>query len=435
MLVAADPFQATSKPLKISLLDIPERDIPTLVIFLNWLDYSQYDTSTWYNKIFSKTEKSVARWYQKVSDGKVNLYPVHETYGTTDDGIIIVNISESHPGSADEANFRDTYLREAITSTNVIDNLDVAALDVNHDKQISRNELAVIFIVAGGETSYGDNPAHSVWAHSWFFESDSAPVINGIELLKYTGVAEESGSYVILGAKQGNHLATIGIIAHELGHAIYNLLDYYDDGGGSGLGWYDIMSSGSWARTSSDDFAGATPTEFTIFNKNEASFPTSIEENNASQTVEIQCSSLQGVKLKTKYSHEYFLIECRDTTQTNSDISFTTLSTQFNDRLFTLLYHVDDAKDSAGNFLHNNTESGTQTSSHHYSLALVEKETTTLMTNTEGIYGDFADVYLEGDTIETSATTLYNGEKSGYKIKIISENYEKRSVTVQITLE
>ena len=431
-LIASDLLQTTSQELQIQLIDIEEKNIPTLVVLMNWTNYSQNDALTWHNKIFNKSQKSVSAWYEMISDGEVKLYPVNETYGTQNDGIIMVNMNDAHPGSGDDANFRDSYIRAAITDTNVINNVNFAALDTNHDKEIGKNELQIIFIVAGGEESNGDDPSHSIWAHSWSFDSFSAPTIDGVEVLKYNGNPETSGAYAAFGAKHGTHLATIGIIAHELGHALLNLFDFYDDGGGSGLGWYDIMSGGSWAQKP-NEFPGQTPTEFSAFNKREAKFSSFMTTVDSSQTLTIKCSSQESIKLKTSKNNEYFLLECRDTEKVDSDIAFATLDGGFNNRLFTLLYHVDDAKDSDGYFLHSNTEDGTQTNTHHYNLAIVEKETNTLMTSTEFIDGNFADVYTEGDTIDTVATQLYNGTFTNYKIEILNDNYEKRSVTIKIT--
>ncbi len=431
-LLVSDGFNSSSQELKIFLLDIQEKRVPVLVILMNWSDYAQTDALTWHNKIFNKSQKSVSAWYEMVTDGEVDLYPVKESYATQNDGVITVNMNEPHPGSGNDEEFRDTYIKKAITDKNVINNVDFAALDTNHDKEIGKNELQIIFIVAGGEESHGDNPAHSVWAHSWSFDNNSAPKIQGIEVLKYNGDFKTSGAYALFGAKHGSHLATIGIIAHELGHSLLNLFDFYDDGGGSGLGWYDIMSGGSWGQEP-NEFAGQTPTEFSAFNKKEANFLSNMTTVDSSQTLTIKCSSQESIKLKTSKKNEYFLLECRDTQKVDSDIAFATLDGGFNNRLFTLLYHVDDAKDSDGYFLHSNTEDGTQTAMHHYNLAIVEKETNILMTSTEFIDGSFADVYTEGDTIDTTATQLYNGTFTNYKIEILNDNYNNRSVTIKIT--
>ena len=434
-LSVSDGINITNKDITVFLLDEKERDIPLLAIIMNWSDYSETSALLWHNKLFSQESNSVASWYRKNTQEEINLLPATESSGTVNDGIIMLDMKRAHPGSINSTLFRDSYIKSAITSSEVVDSIDFSKYDTNGDKMIDREELQILFIVAGGEESYGDNPSHSVWALAWSFENYTAPKIDGVEVMKYTGDAKTSGSFLLFGANHGDHKATIGIIAHEMGHSLLDLFDYYDDGGGSGLGVYDIMSGGSWAYTSSDYYSGETPTQFSLFNKMEADFTNKLTTLDASQTLTIQCSSNEGIKLKTKSSYEYFLIECRDTNKQSSDLSFASFDYRFSDKLFTAIYHVDDRKDSEGYFIHANTEDGLQTSSHHYNLSLLEKERSFLMTSSENIEADYADVYREGDFISNDRFELYDGTLTGFSVEILEEDYSKRSVTIKVMKE
>ena len=430
-LSVSDGINITNKDITIFLLDIQEQDIPLLAIVMNWSDYYESSALLWHNKLFYQ-ENSVASWYAKNTEGEVQIFPVEESSGTKNDGIIMIDMQKPHPGSIDTTLFRDTYIKDAITNSEVLNSIDFSKYDKDKNNILDKTELQLLFIVAGGEESYGDNSNHSIWALSWSFENYNAPSVDGIEVMKYTGDATKSGSFLMFGANHGNHSATVGIIAHELGHSLLNLYDYYDDGGGSGLGLYDIMSGGSWGFKTSDTYDGETPTQFSVFNKIEANLIKNITTVDATQTLTLKCSANEGIKLKTQNPHEYFLIECRDTENRDSDASFISVDSSFSNKLFTAIYHVDDAKDFEDYFVHSNTEDGTQTDSHHYNVALVEKDSSKLMTDTEGIIADFADVYREGDTISSSKFKLYDGTSTGFNVEIVEEDYSSRSVKIKI---
>jgi M6 family metalloprotease-like protein len=400
--------------------------IPTLIVVLNWNDYSENNPTFWHDKIFDISKNSVNRWYSENTSGEIGFKPVKETSGIKNDGVILVSMGKNHPGGNDDKAFRNTEIRNAITNTAVVNSVDFATLDVNHDGNLDAKELQIIFIVAGGEMSYGDPVDHSIWAHTWSYPSGSAPSVDGVTVMQYSEDKSTSGSYSRFGANHGDHKATIGIMCHELGHALFRLGDYYDDGGGSGLGWYDIMSGGSWAYSPSDSYPGETPTEYSAFNRIDAGLDVNVTELNSTDNITLTCDSDELVKLKTFKTNEYFLLECRDTAKANSDISFARADSLFTEnRLFGMLYHVDTDKND-------NTEDGYQSVLHHYKVALVEKDTATKMTNTEDIRADFNDVYTLGDKIPSSKTQLYSGLNTNYSVEVVGEDYTNRTMTFKI---
>jgi len=407
------------------IYEVVKKKIPTLVVVMNWNDYSETEPKIWYDKIFNKTTNSVNRWYNENTLGEIEFTPVNETQGTANDGIITVNMGKNHPGGADDRSFRDTEIKNAITNAAVVDNMDFAALDTNNDGTLSAKELQIIFIVAGGEESFGDPADHSIWAHAWSFSSGSTLKVDGVYVMKHSGDEEVAGGYARFGAMHGQHKATIGVMCHELGHSTFHLDDYYDDGGGSGLGWYDIMSGGSWGYQPSDSYPGETPTQYTVFNKVDAGLDVNLTTLSASAELTIGCSGRDFIKLNTAKSNEFFLLECRDSAKRNSDISLSRADNAFGDnKLFTLLYHVDLDKDD-------NTQDGDQTKTHHYKVALMEKDTSSLMTDTEKIHADFSDVYVSGDVIDDMK--LYDGTGSGYRVEITNEDYTNREMTIKVT--
>src|SRR3972149_3194223 len=80
--------------------------------------------------------------------------------------------------------------------------------------------------------------------------------------------------YAQFGERHGNHLATIGIMAHELGHLMFSLPDLYDtDGSSEGIGAFDLMGSGSWGAASETN-NGSYPTQLSAWSKEYLSWGT-----------------------------------------------------------------------------------------------------------------------------------------------------------------
>lgn len=405
--------------------------VPTLVVIMNWNDYSENNPTLWHDKIFNYSANSLNRYYYEALDGKVGFIPVKESSGIADDGVIIVNMGKNHPGDFNDDNFRDVEIRNAITNNEVDNNVDFSRYDSNKDGYISAKEMQIFFAVAGGEAAYGDGASVSIWAHAWNFDSNNAPKLDGIVLMSSTGNQNSEGTYMRFGTrhdinKANEHKATIGIIAHEVGHSLLDLLDYYDDGGGSGLGYYDLMSNGAWGQKYSDNYYGETPSQMSIFNKVQADVNATLTTLNASATLTIACSKNEGVKLDTGRSNEYFMLSCRDTSMEYTDQNFESLGTGFtNNNLFVSMYHIDENK-------LNNNENGVQTAANHYRVAFVEKDQNSLMTSTEDIYAEFDDVYVNGDVIDTSKTRLYDGTNTNYSIEVLSSDYTNRTMTIKV---
>jgi M6 family metalloprotease-like protein len=115
-----------------------------------------------------------------------------------------------------------------------------------------------MFLVAGGESAAGSVPG--IWAHASCLGNGSIHDGYSIGECGYQG-------YSTFGERQGGYNATIGVIAHELGHALFCLPDLYDTSGtGSGIGNFGLMSGGSWGFKSGER-GGQTPAHPTAWSK------------------------------------------------------------------------------------------------------------------------------------------------------------------------
>jgi len=410
-------------------------EIPTLVIVMNWSNIElESDPQLWHNKIFDESTNginSVNQWYKSNTDNNVTLVPVLETSGTTNDGVIILDMGANHPSGDNDANFRDTYITQAMTNNEVITNIDFSSYDTDTNGFISSRELQVIFIVAGGEAAYNGSTYRSVWAHSWYYERPgSGPYINGVTLMTYSDEKAKLGAYAVFGSTHkdilSDHKATIGIIAHELGHSLYNLVDLYDVGfSGSGIGYYDIMSNGTWGQVNETEYAGTAPTQFSSFSKLDMN-DNVVDSNLTAESITIKCSENEFIKIPTRSVNEYFLVECRDTAIRDSELSLNYIDNSFTtNRLFGVVYQVDEDKET-------NNENGLQTKGNHYKVRVVERNVVPLMTGKGGIDADFSDVYITGHILESTKTKSYEGEE-GHYIRVLSSDYNNRTMTFKIT--
>lgn len=216
-------------------------------------------TSCWANKIFGTGTGQLNEYWQEVSYGKFMVFPAGENHGTANDGIITVSLSGNHPNfgkSSETKVYTDTYFSEALTKADPY--IDFSKYDKDSDGHLSMAELQVMFLVAGGESAAGGLPG--IWAHaSCVYPS---PTLDGYSI----GECGYQG-YSTFGERQGDHNATIGVIAHELGHRIFCLPDLYDYSGNSrGIGRWGLMSGGSWGQKKGE-YGGATPTHLMAWSK------------------------------------------------------------------------------------------------------------------------------------------------------------------------
>lgn len=214
---------------------------PVLVLLASFSNRAgSYSAADFAGKMFGPT-LSVKDYYQQASFNQLNLVPAAENSGTPNDGVIgWINLGYAHPNSRGSIN-NATYqvVKDALIAANSM--INYASFDTNNDGAISKNELHIIVITAGYEASYG-NETPAMWGHNWNLDDITPPVLDG----KRLGDSTYNGGYSMFGETHSDHIASIGIMVHELGHDI-DWPDLYDvDGSSEGVGSWSIMGSGSW---------------------------------------------------------------------------------------------------------------------------------------------------------------------------------------------
>ena len=266
---------------------------PLVIIRIEFNDYQfSNPASTWSSKIYGTSEGQLNHYFNEISYGKFQFQTANETDGVQD-GIITVHLNENHP---DDLETKIDRLRTAAT---LADNyIDFSQYDTNQNNAISSDELQIMFLVAGGELATGANPG--IWAHAWCMDVNNVapPTLDNVTLMS----CNNDGSYSAFGEKHFDadtgHDATIGIIAHELGHAEFDLPDLYDtDYNSSGIGNFGLMGGGSWAYKENDTMVGETPVHMVGWSKVRCGFSsaTILDANmtdlevNATSGIEYSC--------------------------------------------------------------------------------------------------------------------------------------------------
>ena len=230
-------------------------NVPTLFILVQFTDRAGTYGAANFASLLSN---QLQTYFREVSYGRFGTAPAAESHGTANDGVVgWLPLNQPHPNTAGSTDVRNQQLaKDAMLAADPY--VNYAAFDLNNDNYVDSNELAVVVIPAGYETAYdGGLSSPSVWGHQWSIWAVAAPVVDG----KLVGDFHNSaGGYAQFGEIHQNHVATIGIMAHELGHLILRLPDLYDTSFISeGIGNFSLMAGGSWAQKPTDPYAGQSP--------------------------------------------------------------------------------------------------------------------------------------------------------------------------------
>ncbi|MFC5700259.1 carbohydrate binding domain-containing protein [Cohnella faecalis] len=272
----------------------------------------------WSNQFFGTTGKTVRTYYNDISGGNLTFLPATESSGTANDGVVKVTLSYAHANKETSDTGR-TITKDALTAANPY--IDYASYDTNGDGYIANDELQIVTILAGKEESYGDTGTNpSVWGHKTFLYGSLSPTLDGKVLCSYIVDA----GYTQQGEMHGSHMATIGILAHELGHML-GLPDLYDtDGSSYGIGTLSLMAHGSWGSLPGE-FSGTTPSQMDAWSKVKLGFVQPTVVKPSTSTAYTLKSLLAGgynvLKLPTAVPEQYFLVENRQLEGYDASIS------------------------------------------------------------------------------------------------------------------
>ncbi len=335
---ASIPFSSQCASSKITTVS-SATDRPMLVVLLSYKNVQiSSDLTTWASKIFGKKQGQLNNYYREISQ---NQFEFSEATGCN--GIASINLGKNHPNAENIANI---YPDLALALSALKNKISFSAYDNNGDGYISYDELLITFIIAGYEDAYeGQHVTNGIWAQKGCIDDSSiAPIVDGVSLLKCSG----QGNFALFGEKHDIHAphdATIGIIAHELGHSAFNLPDLYF---GGGIGAFGLMGAGIWAYANDTQYPGESPVHMSAWSK---VYNKWVMPDETKGTKVMNATSLTSYNVvKVQNGSKYYLLENRD--NSGYDKGFYFLDGNFSGGL--AIWEIDDTKTTQA-YLDNNS--------------------------------------------------------------------------------
>ena len=311
--------------------------VPLLVVRVQYNNSCfNSDETTWANRMFGTSEGQMNHYMAETTYNYYQFSPASESSGCSNDGVITVNMDEDHPNT--QKNSWACYAAKAIAETD--SSINFSTFDTDSNGKLSNSELQVIFLIAGGESATGLNSPGGVWAmaasllcdlnEDGVYADESGEhgiTLDNVRMLGINSSTYGQNGYSQFGERHGISAniswdATIGVMAHELGHAYFDLPDFYntyDTTASSGIGAFGVMGGGAWGQKSQTEKIGSTPVHFNAWSKEKLGVcnPQTVSSGSDNYTLPavyqmIDNSSSCGIfKAATTNSDEYFLFENR----------------------------------------------------------------------------------------------------------------------------
>jgi len=294
-----------------------------LVLLVEFNDAAIQHEAEWADHVFGLGQRSARDYFRSSTMGKIDLVPAQESYGTANDGVVRVKLGRNHPNCAGELNWGSpgyTRLGDALAAAVQAAGsyVNFKSYDTNRNGWIDMDELHMVVVFAGYEHAYypDETIAPSIWAHRGDFGEHSGKIlVQGLRFRGYAALGEADACWSWDGENETEfldaHMATIGVLVHELGHDMA-LPDFYDQPGGTDLGGFSVMAGGNWGTIDGLP-SGSIPVGFDPWCLEELGVvtPQIVSEGQSYSGILKSISTGQKNVLKLPIGNEYFLIENR----------------------------------------------------------------------------------------------------------------------------
>jgi len=289
-----------------------------LFILASFSDRNGTTSEAYWADLIGGSTQSISHYFTEASHGLASVLPASETYGGANNGVVgWVNLGYPHPNTQGSIGSMNRDLtRNAVLAADPY--VDFAAHDTDGDGYVETHELAIVVVVAGYEFGYLTTATPSVMGHkSSLYPGILADGVTvGDSPYGQMGYAQFGEIHARSVDDSDAHPATLGIMAHELGHLIFGLPDLYDtDGSSEGIGAFCLMSAGSWGKANSDQYVGQTPVLFSAWVRYKLGWTTAAEGSGTIYMTAPGASSATAgnttYRVSTDLSNEYFLVENR----------------------------------------------------------------------------------------------------------------------------
>ena len=325
----------------------PSGEWRALVILVDFVDRaSQVPGTTFDNLLFGTSFGSMRHYYGVVSYGALDIVTV-DPPGTV--GWKHVPLPYSY--YCNDQNGLGTYPRNAQKLTEDAVNAANAAVDFSRYDNDGDGYVDALFVVHAGPGAEYTSLNSDIWSHAWTTRTDI--LLDGVRVSHYSMEPEfwESPGDM-----------TMGVYAHELGHAGFGLPDLYDtDYTSAGLDTWSLMAGGSWNGPAPGGGSPALPDVWSHMQMGYVT-PTTIAANTPGASLHRIIDAPEAWKLWTAGAPgtQYFMAENRQ--QTGYDLYL-----QGNGML---VYHVDESvtTDNDNEWYPGHTATG------HYRVALEQAD-------------------------------------------------------------
>ena len=379
------------------------------VVLINFADTQTiYTVSDFTNLFFSISGDSLRKYYKEVSynvfdleGGVFGWYMAsqnHDYYGAD---------SQSNPAN------KDLRVQELIREAAQLSDADINFTEYDTDGDCYVDMFAVIHQGRGQEDSSDPN---DIWSHrsrlSTEFETNDSCLTGGLVKIR---------DYIIMPEtlESNNSITTIGVLAHEYGHAL-GLPDLYDtDYSSNGIGKWGLMGFGSW-NSKPSGLIGSSPAHLSAWSKAKLGWtiPRVIHQSVLDmviEPIELNRNHVFQFIVGTPGDYgEYFLVENRQKIGFDEGLPAEGL----------LIWHIDESILSNRNecrSFHGDSSCITT----HYKLALEQADGSLDLEN-DNNDGDVGDVFpynpIYSDSFSDSSivrSSFYDGNSSGVNIRNI----------------
>ena len=307
---------------------------------------------------------------------------------------------------------------------------DAAGFDFGPYDSDGDGNVDVVAIIHQGTDEAAGGPSTDIWSHRssltsrQFFANDGTGPVT-------TGSGKVVDDYIIMPEHDpGDNLATIGVFAHEYGHAL-GLPDFYDrDSSSNGLGSWSLMAAGAWNGN-----AGDTPAHFDAWCKVQLGWVTPVVATSSilnAPLPEVETNQVIYQVFAPGSTTEYFLVENRQLTGFDSALPASGA----------LIYHVDDTQALSQN---DNEWRPGLTGSGNYQCAIEQADGMWQLERFRfdtppGNNGDAGDPYpgTSGnrayDDVSTPSATLYDGSDFPLVVRNISPSSAAMTIDIVDTM-
>jgi M6 family metalloprotease-like protein len=392
------------------------------VILVNFADTTTtYGPSDFDLLLFGAGNRSMRDYYAEVSYGRFTVSPgpggvvgwfkagnTHDYYGTNNSSVSS-NIKDMWPGD---------LVYEAVAAADTA-GFNFAPYDQNGDCYV---DIVDIVHQGAGEDASGNST--DIWSHHWSLSGayqygQSHHEAYTTKSPCSTGGYIKVNSYSIQPETLYSGMSTMGVFAHEFGHAL-GLPDLYDtDHSSEGIGNWSLMAGGSWCGPHGN---GDVPCQFDAWSKYALGWvtPHQVFGTLPGQSIAQVEGSPDVYQFRAGSPHssgEYFLVENRQQVGFDTYLPGAGL----------LIWHVDESRKTADNT--DNADEcypgGPSCATQHYRVALEQADGQwSLEKNINR--GDNGDPFpgSSGNTAFTASSApnslLYSGQDAGVRVTNIS---------------